>query len=158
MRVGRNELCPCGSGQKFKNCCEGKARGAMPKGLIALFVVLAAVAAFALVPRGNDDSSSASLPAATAPATRPGPQPGPAPPGKVWSAEHGHWHDANATPPVNPIQVQQRSSAPITPTVGNTPQPAGPVPPGKVWSPEHGHWHDVAPQPPTTSAPQPPTR
>jgi hypothetical protein len=26
------------------------------------------------------------------------PQPGPAPPGKVWSTEHGHWHDATPTP------------------------------------------------------------
>ena len=24
IKVGRNELCPCGSGQKFKKCCEGK--------------------------------------------------------------------------------------------------------------------------------------
>jgi tetratricopeptide (TPR) repeat protein len=23
-RVGRNDLCPCGSGKKFKKCCEGK--------------------------------------------------------------------------------------------------------------------------------------
>lgn len=21
MNVGRNELCPCGSGKKYKNCC-----------------------------------------------------------------------------------------------------------------------------------------
>lgn len=152
MRTGRNEPCPCGSGQKFKNCCEGKARSAMPKGLIAVFVVLAAVAAFAFVPRGEDKSdSTASLPAAAPrPAAKPGPQPGPAPPGKVWSAEHGHWHDIGATTPVNPIEIKQTSGAPLTPTVsGNTPQPAGPVPPGKVWSTEHGHWHDVAPQPPT---------
>jgi methionyl aminopeptidase len=24
IKVGRNDLCPCGSGQKFKKCCEGK--------------------------------------------------------------------------------------------------------------------------------------
>ena len=23
-KVGRNELCPCGSGQKYKRCCAGK--------------------------------------------------------------------------------------------------------------------------------------
>lgn len=158
MRVGRNETCPCGSGKKFKNCCEGKARSAMPKGLVAVFVVLAAVAAFAFIPRGDDDSRTASRPAATPrPAAKPGAQPGPAPPGKVWSAEHGHWHDIGATPAVNPIQVQQTSNAPLRPTVGTTPQPqatltpqpAGPVPPGKVWSPEHGHWHDARPQPQT---------
>ena len=81
------------------------------------------------------------------------PAPGPAPPGKVWSAEHGHWHDdpsaagaASATPmtpmqPMQPMQPMSPSAAPGT----LTPQPDGPVPDGKVWSPEHGHWHDVAP-------------
>ena len=24
-KVGRNELCPCGSGKKYKKCCEGRA-------------------------------------------------------------------------------------------------------------------------------------
>jgi methionyl aminopeptidase len=24
IKVGRNDLCPCGSGEKFKKCCEGK--------------------------------------------------------------------------------------------------------------------------------------
>lgn len=25
-KMGRNELCPCGSGKKFKNCCMGTER------------------------------------------------------------------------------------------------------------------------------------
>ena len=25
-KVGRNDPCPCGSGKKYKNCCEGKNR------------------------------------------------------------------------------------------------------------------------------------
>jgi len=25
VRVGRNELCPCGSGRKFKRCCQNQA-------------------------------------------------------------------------------------------------------------------------------------
>lgn len=25
VKIGRNELCPCGSGKKFKKCCEGRA-------------------------------------------------------------------------------------------------------------------------------------
>jgi len=59
------------------------------------------------------------------------PQPdGPPPAGKVWSAEHGHWHDAAATN-ANGEQI-------FTPK----PQPPGLPPPGKVWSYEHGHWHD----------------
>lgn len=24
VKIGRNDLCPCGSGKKFKKCCEGK--------------------------------------------------------------------------------------------------------------------------------------
>ena len=24
QRIGRNDPCPCGSGKKFKNCCQGK--------------------------------------------------------------------------------------------------------------------------------------
>jgi len=24
MKVGRNDICPCGSGKKFKKCCLGK--------------------------------------------------------------------------------------------------------------------------------------
>ena len=27
-KVGRNDKCPCGSGRKYKKCCEGKALGA----------------------------------------------------------------------------------------------------------------------------------
>ena len=27
-KVGRNDKCPCGSGRKYKKCCEGKAMGA----------------------------------------------------------------------------------------------------------------------------------
>lgn len=80
------------------------------------------------------------LPATTAPitVTPSAAPPGPAPAGKVWSAEHNHWHDANpAAPAPTPAPVVQRN---------NTPQPAGPAPAGKVWSAEHGHWHD-APKP-----------
>ena len=28
-KVGRNDPCPCGSGKKFKKCCEGKSDGAV---------------------------------------------------------------------------------------------------------------------------------
>src|SRR5688572_23544542 len=55
------------------------------------------------------------LPAQTSPAPQitfapppnqytPAPQPpGEAPPGKVWSVEHGHWHDAPAGAPPMPV-------------------------------------------------------
>ena len=151
MRVGRNEPCPCGSRKKFKSCCEGKARHALPTGLLVLMAVLLVIAAVAFFPRAEEASpSTASVAAPATPRTRPGPQPGPAPPGKVWSAEHGHWHDISASPTspaASPIRIEQTSGVPLTPTVGaNVPQPAGPVPPGKVWSSEHGHWHDLPKQ------------
>ena len=67
------------------------------------------------------------------------PPPHPAPAGKVWSAEHGHWHDAGSQT-TTPIRVQPpAAAAPAAPA----PQPPGPAPAGKVWSPEHGHWHDL---------------
>lgn len=145
MRVGRNETCPCGSGKKFKGCCEGKK--AVPKGLLMLLAAFILIAGVAFFPRETESStSSASSAPAPVRTTRPGPQPGPAPPGKVWSVEHGHWHDVAASPgnqSSSPIKIEQTSGVPLTPTVGNNvPQPAGPVPAGKVWSPEHGHWHD----------------
>jgi hypothetical protein len=67
--------------------------------------------------------------------------PGPAPEGKVWSPEHGHWHDASAAAP----QVVTTTGNTATPGANfvPAPQPAGPVPEGKVWSVEHGHWHDA---------------
>lgn len=149
MHVGRNETCPCGSGRKYKSCCAGKTD--TPKGLIVLLVVFAIIAGVAVIPSlGDKNTKSAPLsPAPSAPANKPGPQPpGPVPPGKVWSTEHGHWHDiAGGTNPASSIKVEPgtglQNSAPLTPVVGNAPQPPGPAPAGKVWSPEHGHWHDA---------------
>jgi hypothetical protein len=73
-KPGRNEKCHCGSGKKFKQCCEAKVQGrrASPLLILALAGILAAVI-FAVV--------SARRHGASAPA-----------PGKVWSAEHGHYH------------------------------------------------------------------
>ena len=30
LKTGRNECCPCGSGKKFKKCCEGRAAPIQP--------------------------------------------------------------------------------------------------------------------------------
>ena len=94
----------------------------------------------------------------------PGPQPdGPAPAGKVWSADHGHWHDdPAAAPPGGATMISPEGGAPVmmpAPTPG--PQPPGPVPAGKTWSAEHGHWHDdpaatpAVPANPEGGAPKP---
>jgi hypothetical protein len=38
MKIGRNSLCPCGSGKKYKKCCLGKARAAsIPVGALQQF-------------------------------------------------------------------------------------------------------------------------
>lgn len=155
MRVGRNDACPCGSGRKFKACCEGKRSRGMSRGLIALLAVIGAIAAVGVVAsiRDKDAQTAASSAPASAARTTPRRQPpGPAPAGKVWSAEHGHWHDQASTSgsraPVqaspgqaSPVQVSS-ATVPVNPAA-RKPQPPGPVPAGKVWSAEHGHWHDA---------------
>jgi len=75
----RNAPCPCGSGRKFKRCCAGRlrqreARNAKVAWFAAVALVLGALGVIVALVRSTD--------------------PGAAPPGKVWSAEHGHWHDA----------------------------------------------------------------
>ena len=83
MEAGRNAPCPCGSGLKHKHCCAGKTawyrRPAWTAALVALFLVGSLVLVGVMITRPSDGTS--------------GP-PGPAPEGKVWSEEHGHWHDA----------------------------------------------------------------
>ena len=130
--VGRNQPCPCGSGKKYKHCCWGKDTkseasnrniilwgGALVVGVIVFYVVL------------SKDSSTPGF------QSRPS---GQAPLGKVWSPEHGHWHDASGAP-FDSIPDLQTPAEPVVSTQF-TPQP-GPAPAGKVWSPEHGHWHDA---------------
>ncbi len=158
MKVGRNELCPCGSGARYKHCCAEKSNRRVSRFTLTALMVggVLAVALLALAMSQKQSGTSGSAPVAGAPVPVGGntPQPpGPAPAGKVWSPEHGHWHDApvgglTATPGESaPITVTPGSSAPITvtpPMAGQpSPQPPGPAPAGKVWSAEHGHWHDA---------------
>ncbi len=77
-KIGRNEACPCGSGIKFKHCCAGKLETQRDRrsswALLALALVgaLAAVSAVIALVSGPSDEG----------------------PNRVWSAEHGHYHDA----------------------------------------------------------------
>jgi len=106
MKVGRNDICPCNSGKKFKACCEKTGTKSHRAGNYALFLIallMVAGAAFAIYSAATTEQTD--------------------PPGKVWSEEHGHWHDI-----------------PVSAAL----QPLGDPPPGKVWSLEHGHWHDAA--------------
>ncbi len=84
-KIGRNELCHCGSGKKYKNCHqqmdshkESRNKTLIIGVLIAIFVILSVLGLFYRSQTTGTAGASA---------------PGNAPEGKVWSAEHGHWHD-----------------------------------------------------------------
>jgi hypothetical protein len=83
-KVGRNDVCPCGSGKKYKNCHGIKAmvsrQGNKIFWMIGILIVLFISAIYGLFNKSEENGS-----------TRPE---GQAPVGKVWSAAHGHWHDA----------------------------------------------------------------
>ena len=130
----RNDPCHCGSGAKYKNC---HAKKGIKKPLPWMFwgVLLALIGTFLLIPNkienglGNQYTSKPYEPKKIG---KNKPE-GEALPGKVWSAEHGHWHDAkNPHDAFTADKVKSRDQL----------KRQGKTPPGKVWSPEHGHWHD----------------
>jgi hypothetical protein len=84
MSTARNASCPCGSGLKYKHCCVGKTTLHKQPKLTGAVLAILFLGGLLLVGIGltrSDGDSNFSAP------------PGPAPPGKVWSPEHGHWHD-----------------------------------------------------------------
>jgi hypothetical protein len=76
-KTGRNDLCPCGSGKKYKKCCEAKQRGGGASSRFLVWIVGGAVIA--------------ALAAGVASFTVGGSAPG----ARVWEPVHGHYHDAN---------------------------------------------------------------
>lgn len=170
MKTGRNEPCSCGSGKKSKQCCQAATPAARSGRIGTIVAVIVAIVAVALIVKTRMAPDEAPAPVATSAAAAPAPgsapapaapatpdstpaaipgsaqPPGPAPAGKVWSREHGHWHDK----PVSNewVSVTPQKTVPLNkPGTGlpvNMPQPPGPAPAGKVWAPEHGHWHDAA--------------
>ncbi len=127
MKKNPDAPCPCGSKKSYRSCCKPRD----DRNRMFLFIGVTIGGIFAAKLMFTD------------------PRIPPAPPGKVWSAEHGHYHDApqtNAQTPAGGANTTPGSAAGSTaPPAGNLnmPQPDGPVPPGKVWSTEHGHWHDL---------------
>lgn len=73
-KIGRNEACPCGSGKKYKQCCESKAGGSLMQSRVIMLLIAAAIVAAILAGFSSRDSGAGA---------------------GVWSAEHGHYHDAN---------------------------------------------------------------
>ena len=77
-KPGRNDQCPCGSGRKFKKCCELKQRTG-GRGSRLLLLAVAGVLAAALATAITSFTSTPSAPGG----------------GRTWSSEHGHYHDVN---------------------------------------------------------------
>ena len=95
-KLHRNDLCYCGSGKKYKNCHMNSAKAESTNRsfiIIGALVVLLAIAVLSIyfslneTPNANNPVNQSNR---NAPVPAP---PGEAPPGKVWSSEHGHWHD-----------------------------------------------------------------
>ncbi len=148
--VGRNDPCSCGSGLKYKQCCEGKMKLDMKSrrgwALGVLGLVLVAVVAWGLTRSQRQPTAQNGVqmvpPTTSAGATAPGP---------------------GAAP--SPVAVNPGPLATGAPT--NMSGPAGAVP--QAWAydaatnrhfnPNHGHWHDGPPPPPeargVASTPQP---
>lgn len=157
MTVGRNELCPCGSGKKSKHCCnQGQQSFFKGPGALVLLVVLFGAAAIVAALNRNEPSSRSSTIAAEMPAGTPAasstststPPPASAPspttpprPGQVWSAEHGHWHNAPVAPVPTPGQPGITVDAGAGAASPIKVESVGQVSDGRVWSAEHGHYH-----------------
>jgi hypothetical protein len=73
-KAGRNDACPCGSGKKFKKCCELKETKG--RGNMTLLVIVGLLMAAGLAVGITSLTSEKDV----------------AKPGGVWSAEHGHYH------------------------------------------------------------------
>ena len=75
-KTGRNDLCPCGSGRKFKKCCELKdteaRRSRVLMIVVGVFVAGALVAGVLSYASGGGGGGT-----------------------RVWDPAHGHYHDAN---------------------------------------------------------------
>jgi hypothetical protein len=75
-KAGRNELCTCGSGKKYKKCCGIKQDARRGNTVLMIVVGLLVVAGAAAVIRGFTTERGH--------VARPG--------SGVWSPEHGHYH------------------------------------------------------------------
>lgn len=73
----RNDPCPCGSGRKYKTCCQGQSAAFSMSTWTAVFIAAALIAGLLLLGRSfsRDDAAAADCP-----------------PGQVWSEAHGHCH------------------------------------------------------------------
>jgi hypothetical protein len=75
-KVGRNGLCTCGSGKKYKLCCKRKVGTLSPLAWIAIVGIAAATIAVLAFSFTTTTSSRVTS----------------CPPGQAWSMDHGHCH------------------------------------------------------------------
>lgn len=73
-KQGRNDLCSCGSGKKYKRCCESKSSTARSSRVLMIVVGAAILAAIAAGVTSVTSNRAAE---------------------RVWDPAHGHYHDAN---------------------------------------------------------------
>ena len=142
MKLKRNEPCHCGSGKKYKHCHEATKN---TKSNQYVIIGIIAVVFLAIIFINSDSSSSnQNVPVTASPLLNQGgtssksKPSGPAPPGKVWSQEHGHWHDAPVSKSLTPKILGKNEVNKITVPKQDKNNP----PEGKVWNEEHGHFHD----------------
>jgi hypothetical protein len=74
-KPGRNDQCPCGSGRKYKKCCEGKTESRRASRVLIIAVGAAVIAALAAGVASFTGESRSAV--------------------RVWDPSHGHYHDAN---------------------------------------------------------------
>lgn len=75
VKAGRNDPCPCGSGRKFKRCCEAKqTRGAGVSRVMLVVIggLIAGAVILGMISLETDRGTTTT--------------------NRVWSAEHGHYH------------------------------------------------------------------
>jgi hypothetical protein len=152
-RPSRNDLCSCGSGRKYKNCCAGKNRMLGPKLLGApvwavVAVVGVAVAAFAMI---RADRRSETAPASVPAEERPAPWTYDSLTNRHFDPGHGHWHDGR--PPASTTgQAPAATGSQAPPGAASPPATATPPQPwtydsekNQHWDPNHQHWHPGLP-------------
>jgi hypothetical protein len=75
-KVGRNDLCSCGSGKKYKKCCEAKAERSMGQTMMIVLISLILGAGLLAAVSNFTTDSTAHVGKASG----------------VWDAAHGHYH------------------------------------------------------------------
>jgi hypothetical protein len=126
-KLYRNDPCPCGSGKKYKRCCAIQEESDTTGSFFGLAMVVTLVAM--VVATGALALAFFSA------------EPDQAPKGeRIWSEEHGHWHNENGGEPGeagNRVWSEEHGHF-----HGGGGGDSGPRP-GKVWNEQHGHYHNA---------------